>query len=135
MPTSIGTAVVLETMWGTPGSAPGWFRINPQNHSGKRLFTLLGAPEVVWVTNCCREQVGHATHHGVPDVDWLIKNLKRVEFDRLLLCGKVAQETFARIGLDTASVLRGATVFRLPHPAARNWTKQLIQEWKEKLKI
>ena len=54
---------VLDTMWGGSGNAPGMFRINPDNHSGRRLYWLLGHQDLL-VTNACREYVADPTIHG-----------------------------------------------------------------------
>lgn len=43
--------VIMEVMWGMPGDKPRrWFRINPFNHSGKRLLTIIGHGDF-FVTN------------------------------------------------------------------------------------
>jgi hypothetical protein len=120
--------VVLETMWGDPkATAPGFFRINPYNHSGRRLYWLLGH-EDFWVTNACRELVSNARQHGTPDPDRLAKNLQRLTYDLLLVCGKVAQRTYRNCGYEAAC----KTLF-MPHPAARSWTKASLAEWRQKL--
>jgi len=131
-PRKVPCIVVLDTMWGSRGRAPVFFRINPNNHSGKRLYKLIGH-EDFWVTNCCREQTTHARLHGTPDPSWLKQNLLRITPEVILLCGRVAQETWNRLGLDIATVKRESTVYRLPHPAARNWTKESLQLWTERL--
>ena len=89
----VPVAVVLETMWGGSGEAPGWFRINPSNHSGRRLIWLTGV-NPIWVTDSCREYVEKATQHGSPDPEWLAYNLQRLSYDLLILGGRVAQRTF-----------------------------------------
>lgn len=123
----VKVGVVLETMWGTPGNAPEWFRINPQNNSGKRLIKLIGH-EDFWVTNVCKEQVGNANQHGVPDLNWLAKNLKRVQCDRLLVCGRIAQKSFDQL----PSRLEYPILY-LPHPAARNWSKERLEYWQKEI--
>lgn len=116
--------VVLETMWGGNGKAPGLFRINPYNYSGKRLYSLLGHSDF-WVTNACRELVSHANAHGKPDPEWLAQNLQRLTYDLLLLCGKVAQQTYDRCGY-----VPPCRIERMPHPAARTWTKAELERWR-----
>jgi hypothetical protein len=55
------------------------------------------------VTNACRELCGSANHHGTPDPEWLRENLELLApFDVLLVCGKVAQATYARSGYEFA---------------------------------
>ena len=119
--------VVLETMWGDAGRAPGLFKINPHNHSGKRLYKLLGHADF-WVTNACPWQVGSATQHGKPDPAWLARNLQRMSYDLLLVCGRVAQKTF-----DQCEYVPPCKVLKMLHPAARTWTKAKLQEWEVRL--
>jgi hypothetical protein len=118
---------VLDTMWGERnGRAPRWFPINPQNHSGRRLYKLVGACELL-VTNACPQLVNHATRHGKPDPKWLAENLARLEPALILACGNVAQRTLKESGF------RGRTV-KIPHPAARIWTKKRVQRTARKIK-
>lgn len=129
---------ILETMWDwrsqTSGAgysqAPPAFRINRKNYSGKRLYKLVGDEANLLVTNACRELVSSPKHHGKGDPDWLMKNLKRLDGENgdinvLLICGKVAQATYARFGFTP----QRAREIWIPHPAARAyWTKQVIEE-------
>jgi hypothetical protein len=120
---------VLESMWDwrqmTSGAgyeeAPRSFRINPQNYSGKRLYRIVGPDADLHVTNACRELCGSANHHGTPDPLWLRENLDILApFDVLLVCGKVAQATYAQTGHSFERVIE------IPHPAARRWTQAAI---------
>jgi hypothetical protein len=120
---------VLESMWDwrqmTSGAgykeAPRSFRINPDNYSGKRLYRIVSRDTDLHVTNACRELCGSANHHGTPDPQWLRENLDLLApFDVLLVCGKVAQATYARTGLDFQPTIE------MPHPAARMWTHAMI---------
>jgi hypothetical protein len=119
---------ILDTMWGSePGEAPPYFKINPNNHSGRRLYSLLGDGFSLLVTDSCRELVTSASQHGKPDPAWLLANLTRMESNRhidvLLVCGKVAQKTYAGSDFDPGS----SRVIEMPHPAARFiWTDELI---------
>lgn len=127
---------ILETMWDWRSltseagykDAVRFFRINPQNVSGKRLYKLVGTDADLWVTNACRELVTGPSHHGKPNPEWLSENLKSIDslgpIDLLLVCGKVAQATFKTCGY----VPIQARVLEIPHPAARNWTKERIME-------
>lgn len=104
--------------------APRHFRINPDNFSGKRLYRIAGDDANLLVTNSCRELCGSARQHGTPDPAWLAENLRLLEpFDVLLVCGKVAQATFAR-----ANYAPRARVLELPHPAARMWTHAMLED-------
>lgn len=127
--------VILDTMWGTrPGKAINWFPINPENHSGKRLFQLTQCqnPLGIWVTNACPQCTDHATKHGKPDPVWLYGNLMTLsEFLRkrpLLVCGGVAQKTLKAI-TDPVYHHKGV-VLELAHPAARNWTGEKLLKTK-----
>lgn len=122
---------VLESMWdwrqmtSAAGyrEAPRHFRINPQNYSGKRLYRIAGADADLFVTNACRELCGSANHHGTPDPAWLRENLDILApFDLLMVCGKVAQATYARSGHEFERLIQ------IPHPAARMWTQAMIAE-------
>ncbi|MCK9568811.1 hypothetical protein M0R72_07720 [Candidatus Pacearchaeota archaeon] len=123
----IRCVAVLETMWGTEGKAPGMFRINPQNHTGRRLYWLLGHDNL-WVTNACPQQVANARQHGKPDSEWLSYNLQRCSYGLLLVCGKVAQATFAQCDYKPSCRILG-----MPHPAARTWTKAMLLEWQQRI--
>ncbi|MFA5376299.1 MAG: hypothetical protein WC455_11195 [Dehalococcoidia bacterium] len=104
---------VLDTFWGYEGKAPGMFRINPDNHSGRRLYWLLGH-EDLWCTNACKEAVGNARGHGAPNPEWLSGNLQRVTCDLLLVCGTVAKQTLIRCAHQPP-----CRRLYIPHPAAR----------------
>jgi hypothetical protein len=116
---------LMESMWGwggynTPGEeAPRFFSINPDNHSGKRLYRLCG-DHTLLVTNCCPTVQASANDHGVPDLQWVRDNLAMAgEFELLLVCGKIAQATYAKIKEPNPRF----QVMLIDHPAARRWTK------------
>jgi len=113
---------VLETMWGGSGHAPGLYHINPQNFTGRRLYKLLGHTDL-WCTNVCREYMAEPTQHGVPDPVWLVQNLKRIDYDLLLVCGRVAQNCYDQCGYKPNS-----RVVKIPHPASRSdWTAGFLK--------
>ena len=126
------TVAVLEVMWdwrmktsaANPNylaEAPRAFRINPENHSGKRLYQLLGHDNLM-VTNACPQLVTGAKGKGNPDAYWLRENLEQLwPYSLLLVCGKVAQETY-----DLVRNVNDARTLYLPHPAARQWTNRDI---------
>ena len=116
---------ILETMWGGNGQAPGVFRINPDNFTGRRLYWFLGH-EDLWVTNACRELVENARLHGTPDPAWLTYNLRRMTYALLLVCGRVAQRTFAECGYRPK-----CRIIEMPHPAARVWTRADLDHWQK----
>ena len=126
---------ILDTMWdwrqatssvvGYKSKAPKFFRINPYNFSGKRLYKLVGRSPSLLVTNACSELASSARQHGSPDPDWLNENLKLLDrgvgIDVLLVCGRTAVKTYNGSGF----VPRKAVVIEMPHPAARKvWTKE-----------
>lgn len=128
---------VLESMWDwrqmTSGAgykeAPRSFRINPQNYSGKRLYRIVGRDADLHVTNACRELCGSANQHGKPDEGWLRENLELLApFDVLLVCGKVAQATYAQTGHVFERTIE------IPHPAARMWTHAMIDAAAERVR-
>ncbi len=119
---------VLDTMWGNDGRAPRWFTINPENASGKRLYKITGTePPAVWVTNCCPEQVSSASMLGTPSAEWLRKSLEWIpeglRTAPLLVCGRRANATY-----DATGYVHPGSVYRMKHPAARDWTKAEIEE-------
>src|SRR5690349_8002265 len=73
---------VLDTMYDWQGKtseagyreAPRYFRINPRNFTGKRLYKLVGKNKLL-VTDACRELVSSPDEHGVPDPNWLSENI------------------------------------------------------------
>ena len=129
---------ILDTMWDwrTATSeagykeAPRYFHINPENHSGRRLYKLIGKDSLLLVTNVCRELVNSAGVHGKPDPLWLSENLSIIDrhplgqIQLLLVCGTVAQKTYrlAEYRPPTAHVME------IAHPAARSWSRKLEQD-------
>lgn len=144
---------ILETMWdwrsmtSSAGyqKAPRYFRINPNNFSGRRLYKLIDGNGNLLVTNACMELASSAKEHGNPSPEWLAQNLqlmdvggvedhlnhtiqfnenvKQGKIDLLLVCGKVAQTTYK----DCGYIPKNATVIEMPHPAARAyWNKETI---------
>lgn len=126
---------LLESMWGWRGyndpgkEAPRYFRINPDNFSGRRLYRLVGEHRLL-VTNSCRIVQQTANHHGVPDPAWLAENLKFLlgeKSDLLLVCGKIAKETYDQCGFIFPQVIY------MDHPAARRWTTYMELEIIDKI--
>lgn len=128
---------ILDVMWdwgsmtsssGYTEIAPTYYRINPNNHTGSRLYWFLGGRGKVvddlLVTNACKELVCSAKERGTPDKKWLRENLAELwPFDLLLVCGKVAQATY-----EQKSALHPCRIIEMPHPAARTWnTASLVK--------
>jgi hypothetical protein len=141
----VRVVAILETMWDWRGmtsgagysEAPRFFRINPDNHSGRRLYKLIGPGAQLLVTNACRELVTGPNQHGTPDPKWLAENLAEIETNRpdsatidvLLVCGKIAQKAFRESGYKP----KAAKVIEMPHPAARMWTTAMVQETQRRI--
>lgn len=125
-----GCIAILETMWGWCGlerDRTRWFTINENNHTGKRLYWFLGHSNLV-VTNACPQTVGSANDHGTPCPKWLGENLRSLHAmkvpDLILVCGKVARQTFDLMD----SLQTSARIVVIPHPAARMWTREALDE-------
>lgn len=119
---------LLESMWSWGGyneageEAPRFFRINPDNFSGRRLYRLCGEATLI-VTNSCRVVQKSANHHGTPDPQWVKENITKAIEDGcnlILVCGRVAKETFAASGVQFEHVIH------MDHPAARRWTNEKL---------
>lgn len=128
---------ILETMWGAEiegVEAPRFFQINRNNHSGRRLYQLIGPGNSLVVTNACREYVKNAKQHGKPDPKWLGENLALLDatgrIEVVLVCGKVAQATYSKCGYTP----KNAKVIAMPHPAARfAWNKELVDRLRREI--
>lgn len=138
----MNVVAILETMYDWRGmasgagyvvEAPRFFQINPNNFSGRRLYKLCGPSAELLVTNACRELVSSPKQHGTPNPEWLAENLAQIEsnlpdsaaIDVLLVCGKVAQQTFKECGYK----LKRGKVIEIPHPAARQvWNRDFIAQ-------
>lgn len=142
---------ILETMWDWRGmtsgagyaEAPRYFRISPENYTGKRLYKLIGDNHLV-VTNACRELVTGPDKHGKGDPVWLEENLRALDsrgiwpevdegrIDLLLVCGRVAQKAY----LSQRFECRHANIYFMPHPAARfHWTHAALARTQARLRV
>jgi len=125
---------LLESMWGwrgysDKGDVIPYFRINPDNFSGRRLYRICGEHSLL-VTNSCRECQETANHHGTPDPQWVANNLSFLASDKmdlLLVCGKVAKETYERSGFQFPRIIF------MDHPAARRWTNAALDETRDRI--
>lgn len=121
---------VLDTMYNWKRladghtEAPRYFQINPRNHTGKRLYKLIGPGNQLLVTDCCREIGVSSTSHGTPDPEWLKENLSMLRgwANLILVCGNVASKTYDATGFTFPHVRK------ILHPAARTWTKELLEQ-------
>lgn len=117
--------VILEVMWGPLDSYRPVFPINPNNHSGRRLHKIM--PGWFVVGNACPGIVDRASARGTPDPEHLAKVFQSVIARRytlpvVVICGKVARETFQAISRPT-EVRR---VMFMPHPAARGFWSNAV---------
>jgi hypothetical protein len=131
---SFNVVALLESMWGWRGynepgeDAPVFFRINRDNFSGKRLYRMCGDANLL-VTNSCRTVQESASHHGVPDPEWVGRNLAflaKQGMDLLLVCGQVAKRTY--IERPCGWNAHYPNVLFIDHPAARRWTNARLDE-------
>lgn len=132
---------LLESMWGWRGynqageESPRYYRINPNNFSGRRLYRIVGKEHSLLVTNSCRMVQCSANHHGTPDPAWVLENLKFLRSEGmslLLVCGKVAQATF-----ESAMTTSERTLFPhiyMDHPAARRWSNETLDAMTQRVK-
>lgn len=133
---------LLESMWGWRDcivagfDAPRHFRINPDNHSGRRLYRICGDGHSLLVTNCCRKVQSSANHHGTPDAEWVNENLRFLrseKMDLLLVCGKVARATFENAFTVSERYQIGPFIY-MDHPAARRWSNASLDAMTERIK-
>jgi hypothetical protein len=131
---------LLESMWGWRGyhaadeEAPRFYRINPENFSGRRLYRICPPHTDLIVTNSCRIIQRSANHHGTPEPAYVLENLKQARqdgCDLFLICGVVAQDTFKR-----ALAVHERHLFQhlfMDHPAARRWTNEKLDKVKAEI--
>lgn len=131
----MNVVALLESMWAWGGynapdeEAPRYFRINADNFSGRRLYSLVGDHRLL-VTNSCRIVQRSANHHGTPDPQWVRSNLEFLTaqgMELLLVCGRVARETYAASGYQFKRVLY------MDHPAARRWTSESLNALRSRI--
>lgn len=105
--------------------APKYFRINPKNLTGSRLYWLLGPTVKLLCTDACPQLVRSARERGVPDSEWLHTNLIEMtafpDTQLVLVCGRVAIATYRQ-----ASIPHGVRIVEMPHPAARTWNRRSL---------
>jgi len=125
---------ILDTMWtGRQGKAPAYFRINPRNRSGARLYKLIGTAYHLYVTNACPYTVTSASQHSKADPLWLKVNIQRLcPIDLLLVCGQVARDAYHLAKIEDMSLPIGHVLF-MPHPAWRGWTKQALESLQQQI--
>jgi hypothetical protein len=130
----VNIVALLESMWGWRGYSEAgevvrYFRINPDNFSGRRLYRICG-DHTLLVTNSVRECQNTASDHGKPDPVWVAENLKFLaseKMDLLLVCGKVAKETYEASGFQFPRVIF------MDHPAARRWTNAAFDAARDRI--
>jgi hypothetical protein len=125
--------VILEVMWGPANGARNLFQINPNNHSGRRLYKIM--PGRFLVGDACPGIVSSAKERGIPSVDHLESVFdyaigRGYTLPVVVIGGKIARETFEKMPVKP-EIKR---VMFIPHPAARAfWTKEIEALAKEGL--
>jgi len=130
---------VLQNMWdpySAGGRSPDLFVINPLNHSGKRLYGLIGSSQYpdrkLLVTNASRVITRKASEGDFSaDVEALGRVLGSREWSLVIACGEVAKKAMRALPDDLKP--NGVRYLETPHPAARMWTKALIAETQDKI--
>jgi hypothetical protein len=139
----MNVVALLESMWGWRGYSEAgdvirYFRINPDNFSGRRLYRIVGDHNLL-VTNSCRECQRSASDHGKPDPAWVESNLtilKERGMDLLLVCGKIAKETFMKTSFAPYTRFDGNGMVAvepvrhifMDHPATRRWSNKTLDD-------
>jgi hypothetical protein len=119
---------ILQSMWhyDAPAKAPLFFRINPRNRSGAKLYKITAGHKLL-VTNST-SVCGTGPDSNAPiDLKFLeraIRRADRMKIDVLLVCGRQAKEAFEQLPED----LRRKPHIIMPHPAARNLTNALLAD-------
>lgn len=121
-------------MWGPGQKAPLLFRINPRNHSGKKLHRICEGHQFV-VTNASSEIGSHASDHRNPDREFLRKAIHSHPWNLIIACGNVAQPEFLEIRNESVGktdfaheLLQRTPYILMPHPASRSLTNQLLDD-------
>jgi hypothetical protein len=125
---------LLESYWGYPvgALAPRWFSINPDNVTGRNLYKMMPPGADLLCMNVHPYIVASANHHGTPDPLYVAWNLRQLDapmwgttrpmIDTLLVCGRIAKETFKRSPYKTY-----AKILFIKHPAWRAWSNGEFQ--------
>ena len=117
-------------MWGAErGKAPLFFKINPRNRSGAKLYRITQGHSLV-VTNTA-SICGHSPDDHQPiDQAHLMRALDRLRkgigIDLILVCGNQAKEAWNALPAE----YRSGPHIIMPHPAARNLTNALLDDIK-----
>lgn len=99
---------------------PRFFVIDPQNHSGKRLYRVTDGWHLR-VTNACPQWGTDPSHRGRTCLDSLERSIYAREWDALLVCGKQAHAAVDQL-LERDPQFRyeyGDRIVRMKHPADR----------------
>jgi len=120
---------ILQNMWDPARTeAPNVFRINPRNHTGKKLYFICGQHEL-WVTNSSSKCAPCAKVRLPPDLLFLRRAILRRDWDCYLVCGNQARDSVHRLLAKDMEVLKQMKikpVVFMPHPAARMITNRLL---------
>ena len=125
--------VILEQMWGPADGHRMLFRINPKNHSGRRLYSIMSHRFVVG--DSCPGIVANARLRNKPSAEHLAATFayakeRGYQPPFIVLGGTVAYQTFQRLDVSQRPPCPFVVI---PHPAARIWSHALIAEAKKGL--
>lgn len=126
---------ILQSMWGPRRErAPLFFRINPQNRSGAKLYTVTQGHSLV-VTNTASICGDSPDDYQPIDLAHLTKALDRLRkgigIDAVLVCGNQSKEAW----LALPAKYRTTPHIIMPHPAARNLTNVLLHDVRAMLNV
>jgi hypothetical protein len=124
--------VILQNMYSGSGrdtKAPLLFKINPYNHSGKRLYKLI--EDDFWVTNSSSilSGGGAKSYSGI-DVKFLQRAIDKFDWDLIIICGNQAKKAFFM-----CEYLKEARLLFIPHPAARDFPNVLFDKIRRIIKF
>lgn len=124
----MNVVAILQSMWGPErGTAPLFFRINPRNRSGAKLYRITDGHSLV-VTNTASVCGDSPDDHQPIDLAHLKRALDRLRngigVGAVLVCGNQAKEAW----LELPAKYRATPHIIMPHPAARNLTNALLHD-------
>jgi hypothetical protein len=124
--------VVLQNMYDYSNmerKAPLLFRINPLNHSGKKLNKLI--EDLFWVTNSSSilSGTGARSKTGI-DKEYLQRALNYYQYDIIIVGGNQAKKAF-----NLCDYKGKANILFMPHPATRDMTNEFFDKLKIVVKV
>lgn len=111
------TLFILQNAWNPSMTGQRqnlWFYINPRNHTGKRLHSMVDEKRVV-VSNVNPVVTRNASGKGSTDMNFVLQVLLHVERDYTVVCG--SQAHLAMCHPLAAKLLRRGPFVAMPHPS------------------